>query len=517
MTDQEISQALHSLLHYYSSSSSSSSSQSSSNPNSPPSPFTSITSVVHYLETKFGVDLSHKADFIRSQLQQFLFQPQAPPQPDNHHQQQHQQQQQHQHQNQHQLQQQQLSHHHLQHHQLHPYQHHHLQHHHQLQQQQQQHPHPQIQTQQPSSFHPKDHYALQQSPNFHPAHSPSFFSSPFPAGLSFQSVPTHHVKPDPTLLPNSTLPPADPAKPRRGGAGGLNKLCGVSPELEAVVGHPALPRTEIVKQLWAYIRKNNLQDPSNKRKIICNDALRLVFETDCTDMFKMNKLLSKHILPLDPTKEASAKKQKVADEDKEKESSDITQTVSGVTETVSGATQNVGFTETVSGGTQNVTGFTENVSGATQNVSGVAQTVPDQSPPSPSVSVSLAPTPAAAPAPDPDPAPVQAPVVAPAQAPSPAPVGAPAPARAQVLVATPAPSVGISDELANFFGVGAREMLQSEVFNRVWDYISSNNLEDPVNPTVVVCDSKLEELFGCQSFPASKIMEVLSRQHIFRA
>lgn len=56
---------------------------------------------------------------------------------------------------------------------------------------------------------------------------------------------------------------------------------------------------QIVKQLWAYIRRNNLQDPNNKRKIICNDELRLVFETDSTDMFQMNKLLSKHIRPLE--------------------------------------------------------------------------------------------------------------------------------------------------------------------------------------------------------------------------
>ncbi|CAH9093495.1 unnamed protein product [Cuscuta epithymum] len=99
---------------------------------------------------------------------------------------------------------------------------------------------------------------------------------------------------------------------RRGGAGGLNKVCSVTPELEAVVGHPALPRTEIVKQLWAYIRKHNLQDPGNKRKIICNDTLRLVFETDSTDMFKMNKLLSKHILPHDPTRQPEqAKRLKV--------------------------------------------------------------------------------------------------------------------------------------------------------------------------------------------------------------
>lgn len=56
-----------------------------------------------------------------------------------------------------------------------------------------------------------------------------------------------------------------------------------------------------MKQLWAYIKKNNLQDPGNKRKIICDDALRVVFETDSTDMFKMNKLLAKHIIPLEPT------------------------------------------------------------------------------------------------------------------------------------------------------------------------------------------------------------------------
>ncbi|XP_009135888.1 uncharacterized protein LOC103860027 [Brassica rapa] len=100
---------------------------------------------------------------------------------------------------------------------------------------------------------------------------------------------------------------------RNGGPGGLNKVCRVSPELQVVVGEPALPRTEIVRQLWAYIRKNNLQDPSNKRKIICDEALRVVFETDCTDMFKMNKLLAKHILPLDPSKDSSQVKRAKAE------------------------------------------------------------------------------------------------------------------------------------------------------------------------------------------------------------
>ncbi|KAK4341885.1 hypothetical protein RND71_037701 [Anisodus tanguticus] len=90
-------------------------------------------------------------------------------------------------------------------------------------------------------------------------------------------------------------------KRRRGGPGGLNKLCGVTHELQIIVGQATLPRTEIVKQLWAYIRKHNLQDLNNKRKIICNDELRLVFETDCTDMFKMNRLLAKHIIALEPS------------------------------------------------------------------------------------------------------------------------------------------------------------------------------------------------------------------------
>ncbi|OAY69114.1 Upstream activation factor subunit spp27, partial [Ananas comosus] len=98
---------------------------------------------------------------------------------------------------------------------------------------------------------------------------------------------------------------------RRGGPGGLNKVCGVSPELQAIVGEATMPRTQIVKELWAYIRKNNLQDPDNKRNIICNDELRVVFGTDIIDMFKMNKLLARHIITLDTKNGGSnSKKQK---------------------------------------------------------------------------------------------------------------------------------------------------------------------------------------------------------------
>ncbi|KAM0942974.1 putative transcription regulator SWI/SNF-BAF60b family [Dioscorea sansibarensis] len=194
-----------------------------------------------------------------------------------------------------------------------------------------------------------------------------------------------------------------PAK-RRGGPGGLSKVCGVSPELQAIVGEPTMARTQIVKQLWAYIRKNNLQDPNNKRKIICNNELRLVFETDCTDMFKMNKLLAKHIIPLETTNQAPDSKRAKT------ESSEV-----------------------------------------------ASETKPDVD---------------------------QCAVV-------------------------------ISDALATFFGTEEKEMLQSEALKRIWDYIKENQLEEATNSMMVLCDSKLQQLFGCESLSASGISEMLA-QHLIK-
>lgn len=315
-TDQEISQALQTLLRES-------------------SPKTTFSDVIQQLQSKLGVDLTHKLDFIRSQIQ-LLFQPQPHPPPPQHH-----------------------------------------------------------------ILSQKDHFALHPGPNYHP--SPSAFHSfppqpapPQPAKLDGQ--PAHFVS---VALPEPAKESVQAKGKRKGGAGGLNKLCSVSPELQVIVGQPALPRTEIVKQLWAYIRKNNLQDPNNKRKIICNEELRVVFETDCTDMFKMNKLLAKHITPLEPTKVSQSKKLKV----------------------------------------------------------------------------------------DADPG-VRSPEIA--------------------------PSVKISEALANFFGVNDREMLQSEITRRIWEYINVNHLQDPQNSMVIHCDAKLQAIFGCESIAALGIPEVLARLHLIR-
>ena len=66
--------------------------------------------------------------------------------------------------------------------------------------------------------------------------------------------------------------------------------------LAAVVGEKAIPRTEVTKKLWAYIKKNGLQDKKNKRMINANAALKVVFGGKASvDMFAMTKLVSKHV------------------------------------------------------------------------------------------------------------------------------------------------------------------------------------------------------------------------------
>ncbi|GLT66214.1 hypothetical protein SLA2020_385930 [Shorea laevis] len=82
-------------------------------------------------------------------------------------------------------------------------------------------------------------------------------------------------------------------------AGGFCKLSSLSPQLQDLLGVPALARTEVVKQIWAHIREKNLQDPANKKTIICDEPLRALFGVQSIDMFQMNKALSKHIWPLD--------------------------------------------------------------------------------------------------------------------------------------------------------------------------------------------------------------------------
>ena len=66
--------------------------------------------------------------------------------------------------------------------------------------------------------------------------------------------------------------------------------------LAAVIGGSAMPRTEVTKKIWAYIKRNGLQDKKNRRNINADDKLKPVFGGKSTvSMFEMTKLVSKHL------------------------------------------------------------------------------------------------------------------------------------------------------------------------------------------------------------------------------
>jgi len=88
---------------------------------------------------------------------------------------------------------------------------------------------------------------------------------------------------------------ATTAKKRKPNAAFMKPLT-VSSILGAVIGTGSLPRTEVVKALWKYIKKHNLQDAKNRRQINADDKLKAVFGGKAkVNMFEMTKLVSKHL------------------------------------------------------------------------------------------------------------------------------------------------------------------------------------------------------------------------------
>ncbi len=83
---------------------------------------------------------------------------------------------------------------------------------------------------------------------------------------------------------------------KKAGGSAFMKPMTISADLAAVVGKGPMARSEVVKALWAYIKKNDLQDPKAKRNIKADEALKKVFGGKAVvDMFEMTKLVSKHL------------------------------------------------------------------------------------------------------------------------------------------------------------------------------------------------------------------------------
>jgi chromatin remodeling complex protein RSC6 len=84
-------------------------------------------------------------------------------------------------------------------------------------------------------------------------------------------------------------------KPVGGARGGITAPVQPSEELAEIVGSDKLPRSEVVKKVWDYIKKHDLQNPKDKREILADDKLEKIFGKKQATMFEMNKHLAKHL------------------------------------------------------------------------------------------------------------------------------------------------------------------------------------------------------------------------------
>ena len=99
----------------------------------------------------------------------------------------------------------------------------------------------------------------------------------------------------PAAPKKAAAPKAKKAATKRKPNAAFMKPLTPSTTLAAVVGATPIPRTEVVKKLWAYIKKNNLQDSKNRRNINADDKLKPIFGKNQVSMFEMTKLVSKHL------------------------------------------------------------------------------------------------------------------------------------------------------------------------------------------------------------------------------
>lgn len=75
----------------------------------------------------------------------------------------------------------------------------------------------------------------------------------------------------------------------------LMKPMSLSAELEAVIGKGPMSRGEVVKKIWDYIKKHDLQNPKNKRNILADEKLKAIFGKNEVTMFEMTKIVSGHL------------------------------------------------------------------------------------------------------------------------------------------------------------------------------------------------------------------------------
>ncbi len=107
-----------------------------------------------------------------------------------------------------------------------------------------------------------------------------------------KAVATKAAKP---VVKKAAAPKKAAAKKTRQPNAAFMKALTPSAALAAVIGDKALPRTEVTKRLWDYIKKNGLQDAAKRTMINADDKLKAIFNRAQVSMFEMTKLISQHL------------------------------------------------------------------------------------------------------------------------------------------------------------------------------------------------------------------------------
>ncbi|XP_023634012.1 protein TRI1 [Capsella rubella] len=96
---------------------------------------------------------------------------------------------------------------------------------------------------------------------------------------------------------SATAASSEPATTKTREPRGIMKPRPVSPEMQDIVGVPEIPRTQALKRIWAYIKEHDLQDPQNKRDILCDEKLKKIFQgKERVGFLEIAKLIGPHFL-----------------------------------------------------------------------------------------------------------------------------------------------------------------------------------------------------------------------------
>lgn len=101
------------------------------------------------------------------------------------------------------------------------------------------------------------------------------------------------------------------SKPRNNANNPFNKPFLLSEPLSKIVGATEMSRPQVVKNIWAYVKSHNLQDPTDKRIFICDDLMMAVMKKPRISCFAMNKILSDHLIHMEDTFGGTPKRAKV--------------------------------------------------------------------------------------------------------------------------------------------------------------------------------------------------------------